>query len=256
MHPIHSVVTNSENWRANGPPSLTQYKCSTQKDTDRHALKTNINVFERFASLLLHSSKNSDISSIKKIKTNRKQSCSELVGWNPCWLSKKGKNQEWQSLCSPLQSILISPNLPSCVPLSLLSCRWAGYSAERGVTMCPLVGDIAAVFLWINRGAGFRWGGALGGGSSGQRPFSRWRRGLQPRGAGPDPQSHWAVERGRGDSGCGTLALSSPGSLSPVSACIPAVDKKKTINWLQSTELNYLNYSYGIFCVTIEGSKR
>lgn len=43
---------------------------------------------------------------------------------------------------------------------------------------------------------------------SGQRQLSRWRRGLRPRGVGPDPLSRWVGGTDRGDSGYGTSALS------------------------------------------------
>lgn len=143
---------------------------------------------------------------------------------NECW-----KNPGGQSRCSPLPTVNMSPVLPSQGP---------SLPPVLHVWPCVPGPDTRVEVFWepnMESGLGDE---GQGGSLSGRRPLSQWRRGLRPRGAGPDPQWRWAGGKGRGDSGCGTSALSSPGWPSPVSAYTPAGDKMTTQHtFLSSTML-------------------
>lgn len=136
--------------------------------------------------------------------------------WNPCWWTSAGKIQVDRVpvlLCRELRFLPILPSKGPFLPPVL------------HVWPYVLGPDTQLEIFWepnVELGLGDEGQGAS---LSGRRPLSQWRRGLRPRGAGPDPQWRWAGGKGQGDSGCGTWALSSPGLPSPVSAYTPAEDK-------------------------------
>lgn len=114
-----------------------------------------------------------------KIKTNMKLTRSKLVEWNP-WQSSE-KNPGWQSLCSPLQSVLINQTL---LPLLLqVGCSFCWADVWLHVPPCWKHNweyFVSLTLGWVSIGRGSL---------SDHRPISQWRRGLRPRGVEQAPRS-------------------------------------------------------------------
>lgn len=126
-------------------------KYTTQRHFDWHVLTTNIYVRLSFASLPTPPLSSPTFPALKhKIKTNRKQTRSKLVEWNPCPLSWK-KSRMTESLFSSAE----------CLDFTKPSV-WCPFLSCRSRHVCPLAGGTARSILWIKHGAGFGRGVAGG----------------------------------------------------------------------------------------------
>lgn len=155
VHPLHSVVTTSEHCESKRPTFARWIQNIPHRKTLWLTHSDNQHLCP-FKLLLLYPTPTSlTFPAFKKnkIKTNRKQTRSKLVEWNPCRPSKCWKNPDSLSvlLCRAFwfhQTSLLMSLPPSC-PAGLTTC-------------CLLAGDTARSTLWVKPDAGLGWGGAWG----------------------------------------------------------------------------------------------